>query len=359
MIFKNNNKNLCRPLDYINFSKMQPLSITGLQNASNEKKFTMQFWIYAYPYRDNIFQGVTFNWSNHNKIKVYLASGKYNFECSNFGNYAFTECYKLTEVHLPIGFTELGESSFYDCIHLEEIKIPSSLKIIGNHAFDSCRRLYTVYTSDDEKAENHLILPSSLERINVGAFRFTAFKEIQVPKSVTIINTYAFQGTTNLETIVLPFIGKTRGNQNTDEALFGYIFGKYGMNKKLRRCSSLIPGPGAYFNEKNHNIGFNYNSKLINSASVIIGKEKRFLLKDKDKTPGPGSYNIPDLINKSGMINFNSKYVSIPARSFVGKKSDYKYKKVDSSPGPGQYNFFSIFEGYSKNVVKKKKNKKY
>ena len=59
------------------------------------------------------------------------------------------------------------------------------------------------------------------------------------------------------------------------------------------------------------------------------------------------------------MINFNSKYVSIPARSFVGKKNDYKYKKVDSSPGPGQYNFFSIFEGYSKNVVKKKKNKKY
>ena len=85
MIFKNNNKNLCRPLDYINFSKMQPLSITGLQNASNEKKFTMQFWIYAYPYRDNIFQGVTFNWSNHNKIRVYLNSGKYNFECSANG----------------------------------------------------------------------------------------------------------------------------------------------------------------------------------------------------------------------------------------------------------------------------------
>ena len=49
------------------------------------------------------------------------------------------------------------------------------------------------------------------------------------------------------------------------------------------------------------------------------------------------------------LINFNSKYISIPARSFLGKKSGYKFKKIDSSPGPGQYNFFSIFEGYSKN----------
>ena len=52
------------------------------------------------------------------------------------------------------------------------------------------------------------------------------------------------------------------------------------------------------------------------------------------------------------MLNFNSKYVSIPARSFLGKRNAYRAKKVDSSPGPGQYNFFSIFEGYS-NVNKK------
>ena len=80
---------------------------------------------------------------------------------------------------------------------------------------------------------------------------------------------------------------------------------------------------------------------------MVIGKEKRFLKKEKDQTPGPGSYNIPGLINETGMINFNSKFVSIPARSFIGKRNANRVKKMDTSPGPGQYNFFSIFEGFS------------
>ena len=120
-------------------------------------------------------------------------------------------------------------------------------------------------------------------------------------------------------------------------------------NKKLKRSNSVVPGPGAYYNEIHHQIGgnVNYNSKLMNLANIVIGKEKRFLAKERDQTPGPGAYNVPGLINETGMLNFNSKYVSIPARSFIGKRNAYRIRKVDSSPGPGQYNFFSIFEGYS------------
>ena len=134
------------------------------------------------------------------------------------------------------------------------------------------------------------------------------------------------------------------------EGIPGFVFGTSGLKKfhKLNRSSS-VPGPGTYYNEANHKIGVNYynNSKLTYFGNTIIGKEKRFFGKEKDKTPGPGTYEIPSLINDTGMINFNSKYTSIPARSFLGKRNGYKYKKVDTSPGPGQYNFFSIFEGYS------------
>ena len=140
----------------------------------------------------------------------------------------------------------------------------------------------------------------------------------------------------------------------TGYKLPGFVFGTSvrGKNRKLNRSSSFEPGPGSYYKEENHKIGANYSSKLINLGNVVIGKEKRFLGKDRDQTPGPGSYNVPSLINDTGMINFNSKYVSIPARSFLGKRNAYRSRKVDSSPGPGQYNFFSIFEGYS-NIYRK------
>ena len=85
---------------------------------------------------------------------------------------------------------------------------------------------------------------------------------------------------------------------------------------------------------------------MANSANLIIGKEKRFRNVYKDFTPGPGRYNISNLINESGIFN-DSKYISSPARSFIGSKNNRFNKRKDFSPGPGQYNFFSIFEGYS------------
>ena len=141
---------------------------------------------------------------------------------------------------------------------------------------------------------------------------------------------------------------------NIEKGIPSYIFGKSGMNKnrRLKKCSSL-PGPGAYFAEKDHKLSESFSSSLMNSANVVIGHEKRFLNKYKDKTPGPGQYNIPGLITKTGML-YNSKYISIPARSFLGSRNIEALRQKDITPGPGHYNSFSIFEGYSKAIVPKK-----
>jgi hypothetical protein len=142
--------------------------------------------------------------------------------------------------------------------------------------------------------------------------------------------------------------------KNFGEGIPSYIFGKSGLKKyrKLQRSSSL-PGPGSYYNENNHKLSESFSSNLMNSASIIIGHEKRFLNKYKDKTPGPGEYEMPGLITKTGML-YNSKYISIPARSFLCSRNNKYSRKKDISPGPGQYNSFSIFEGYTRAKVQKK-----
>ena len=87
MIYNNNNKNLCRPVDYINFSKIKinEIKVTNLISAKDksQNKCTMQFWMFAYPYKPDVFKGITFKWNGHNKIKVVLDSGyNYNFNCT-------------------------------------------------------------------------------------------------------------------------------------------------------------------------------------------------------------------------------------------------------------------------------------
>ena len=145
---------------------------------------------------------------------------------------------------------------------------------------------------------------------------------------------------------------------NLQKYVPSFIFGKEGLNnyKSLKKSYSFI-GPGSYFNEKNHELSISPTSNLANSANIIIGHEKRFRNFLKDDTPGPGQYNIPGLINKSGII-YNSKYESIPAKSFIGNKDNKVKRGIDFSPGPGQYNYFSIFEGYSRENKVNKKDKK-
>ena len=91
---------------------------------------------------------------------------------------------------------------------------------------------------------------------------------------------------------------------------------------------SKIPGPGAY-----PQIGINPEgkytfSKYKNSMGIIWGssKEKRFRYKDFKKylsykdsyIPGPGKYEIKQLITGQGNI-FNSKFKSSMAKTMSGR----------------------------------------
>ena len=69
MIFNNTNKNLCRPLDYINFAKIKKIEISPVSAASKPSKCTLQFWMFAYAYTENSFGGIKVNWEGHASIE--------------------------------------------------------------------------------------------------------------------------------------------------------------------------------------------------------------------------------------------------------------------------------------------------
>ena len=80
LIKKSNGVIYCKTLKYINFSKAKDIKIK-VKTATETKKFTLQFWIYFYNYKDGNFQGATFNWHGHNKITVYKEGNKYYTKC--------------------------------------------------------------------------------------------------------------------------------------------------------------------------------------------------------------------------------------------------------------------------------------
>lgn len=96
------------------------------------------------------------------------------------GNAVFSECYNLSgKIIIPEGVTTIGVSSF-EVTAIESVELPSSLvtvtdgsmviDAIGAHAFENCRSL----------------------------------RDINIPESVTTIQTSVFSGCTSLTTITLP-----------------------------------------------------------------------------------------------------------------------------------------------------------
>ena len=97
MLFNNNNKTLCRPLDYINFAKMKKLQINSVSSASKPFKCTLQFWMYAYSYTPNGFGGISAIWKGHTSLLFNNCDNNYKceFTCKETGEHFITHEDKL------------------------------------------------------------------------------------------------------------------------------------------------------------------------------------------------------------------------------------------------------------------------
>ena len=132
------------------------------------------------------------------------------------GNYAFSECRNLKNVHIASSVTSIGEYAFEDCSSLKSATIPSSVTSIGDKAFEGCRSLTSInipssvtsigeYAFEDCSSLTSINIPSSVTSIGKAAFyRCSSLTSITIPSSVTSIGGSAFAGCSSLTSITIP-----------------------------------------------------------------------------------------------------------------------------------------------------------
>ncbi len=153
----------------------------------------------------------------------------------SIGNAAFSGCDKLTTVILPKGLTKINNSLFEDCTSIENITFPDNVtKIGGRSAFSDTKWfanqpdgvLYIgkcLYAyKGTMPANTKIAVTEGTTQICGDAFKNqTNLLAITLPKSLTRISSYAFEGATALAEVTM--LGATAPFVSNDDGAFGNI----------------------------------------------------------------------------------------------------------------------------------------
>lgn len=129
----------------------------------------------------------------------------------------YIDCIPLRRIILPEGLEEIGERAFAYAIDLKDINFPSSLKAIRRRCFSDCISLNVNPLVIPEGVEEigymafvncksltgKVVLPTTLKRINDGAFFSTKITECNFPDGLEEIGDGAFYAT-RLKEVILP-----------------------------------------------------------------------------------------------------------------------------------------------------------
>ena len=103
------------------------------------------------------------------------------------GNNAFSGNSSLKAIYLPAGFSGLGDSVFNNCGGLESITVAQG----NTHYSGEGDCLTDLATGTLIRGSNHSVIPQTVTKIGVAAFRRATMTTLTVPSTVTSIEKYA------------------------------------------------------------------------------------------------------------------------------------------------------------------------
>ena len=178
----------CEKLSDINLSQLTTLKYSCFKNCKGITEYTLSpgtIVTATYSISDSPFYG-----SGLTKVDVLEGN-------TTVPNYMFCDCDNLSEVNLPTTLTTMGQSCFANVPSLKEITIKSELTITGSS---------TALSPFKNTGLERITFVDGITKVPQKLFRegCSNVTEINLPSSITKIDTDAFYGCSSLSNLNLP-----------------------------------------------------------------------------------------------------------------------------------------------------------